>query len=195
MGRLSHWRKMGSVDDLRKRLIHAFRWIDPGPESTHLVSDMSGWWRDPDILAALGPALADLHRPSRPTVVISPEVTGYLLGPLVAASLGVGFAAGHKEGADRQIAEPMAWARTALDYRGRSLGLGVRSRLIGPADRVLVVDDWVTTGAQVSALYEVTRALGAEPVGCAAVVADCGAGLASDLAVRSLLTSDDLAPD
>jgi adenine phosphoribosyltransferase len=183
------------VDDLRKRLIHAFRWIDPGPESTHLVSDMSAWWRDPEILAALGPALANLYRSSRPTVVVSPEVTGYLLGPLVATALGVGFAAGHKEGADRQIAEPVTWAQAALDYRGRNLGLGIRSRLISPADRVLVVDDWVTTGAQVRALYEVTQTLGAVPVGCAAVVADCGSGVAADLRIRSLLTSDDLAPD
>jgi adenine phosphoribosyltransferase len=182
------------VADLAKRLIHSFRWIDPGPESTHLVSDMSGWWRDPEILAGLGPALADLFRADRPTVVVSPEVTGYLLGPLVAVSLGVGFAAGHKEGADRQIAEPVTWARTPLDYRGRSLSPGVRTRLIGPADRVLVVDDWVTTGAQVSALYEVARSLGAEVVGCAAVVADCGREIVDKLGVRSLLTSDDLAP-
>ncbi|GAA4453016.1 phosphoribosyltransferase family protein [Phytohabitans houttuyneae] len=181
--------------DLAKRLVHSFRWIDPGPESTHLVSDMSGWWRDPEILAALGPALADLYRPSRPTLVVSPEVTGYLLGPLVAAALGVGFAAGHKEGADRQIAEPVTWAQTPLDYRGRSLSLGVRSRLIGPADRVLVVDDWVTTGAQVSALYEVARTLGAEVVGCAAVVADCSPAVTATLGIRSLLTSDDLAPN
>jgi adenine phosphoribosyltransferase len=182
------------VDDLRKRLIHAFRWIDPGPESSHLVSDMSGWWRDAEILAALGPALADLYRSSRPTVVVSPEVTGYLLGPLVATALGVGFTAGHKEGADRQIAEPVTWARTAPDYRERTLGLGVRSRLIGPADRVLVVDDWVTTGAQVRALYEVARTLGAEPVGCAALVADCNAAVTARLGIRSLLTSTDLVP-
>jgi adenine phosphoribosyltransferase len=192
---LSYWRKMGPVDDLRKRLVHAFRWIDPGPESTHLVSDMSGWWRDPEILSALGPALADLFRTDRPTVVVSPEVTGYLLGPLVATALGTGFAAGHKEGADRQIAEPVTWARTATDYRGRTLGLGVRSRLIGPADRVLVVDDWVTTGAQVSALYEVIRTLGAVRVGCAAVVADCDGRVSGELGIRSLLTSNDLTPD
>lgn len=175
-------------------MVHAFRWIDPGPESTHLVSDMSGWWRDPEIISELGPALAGLYRSSRPTVVVSPEVTGYLLGPLAATALGVGFVAGHKEGADRQIAEPMTWARAPLDYRGRSLSLGVRSRLIGPADRVLVVDDWVTTGAQVRALYEVARTLGAVAVGCAAVVADCDGGVAADLGIRSLLTSDDLTP-
>lgn len=181
--------------DLVKRLVQTFRWIDPGPDSTHLVSDMSGWWRDAEILAALGPALADLFRQSRPTVVVSPEVTGYLLGPLTAAALGVGFAAGHKEGADRQIAEPVTWARTAPDYRERTLGLGVRSRLVGPADRVLVVDDWVTTGAQVRALYEVVHELGATSIGCAAVVADCGPRVAAELRIKSLLTSEALTPD
>ncbi|GFJ90490.1 phosphoribosyltransferase family protein [Phytohabitans rumicis] len=160
-------------DALTKRLVDAFRWIDPGPESTHLVSDMSGWWRDPEILDGLGPALADLFRTDRPTVVIAPEVTGYLVGPLVATALGAGFVPGLKEGADRQIAEPVTWARTEPDYRGRTLALGVRSRHITPADRVLVVDDWVSTGAQVGALYQVIRALGATVVGCAAVVADC----------------------
>jgi adenine phosphoribosyltransferase len=176
-------------------LIQTFRWIDPGPDSTHLVSDMSGWWRDPEILARLGPALADLFRADSPTVVVSPEVTGYLLGPLVATALGVGFVPAHKAGADRQIAEPVTWARASLDYRGRSLSLGVRSRHVGPADRVLVVDDWVTTGAQVRALYEVVGALGGVVVGCAAVVADCGDEVAAELAVRSLLTSNALTPD
>jgi adenine phosphoribosyltransferase len=184
----------GPVGDLVKSLIHAFRWIDPGPDSIHLVSDMSGWWRDPEIIATLGPALADLFRADHPTVVVSPEVTGYLLGPLVAAALGVGFVAAHKAGADRQIAEPVTWARTSLDYRGRSLSLGLRSRHVGPGDRVLVVDDWVTTGAQVRALYEVIGARGGVVVGCAAVVADCGDELAAELRIRSLLTSDALAP-
>ncbi|MEJ3743439.1 phosphoribosyltransferase family protein [Actinomycetes bacterium KLBMP 9797] len=182
------------MPELRKRLIHAFRWIDLGPGSTHMVSDASGWWRDPFILAGLGPALADLFRPERPTVVVAPEVTGYLLGPLVATALGVGFVGAVKEGADRQIAEPMTWARTSDDYRGRALGLGVRSRHIGPGDRVLVVDDWVSTGAQVRALYDVVRQLRATPVGCAAIVAEPPA-LASDLAdlpVRALLTPDSL---
>jgi adenine phosphoribosyltransferase len=185
---------MGHVHDLTKLLVQSFRWIDPGPESTHLVSDMSDWWRDPEILAGLGPALADLFHTERPTLVTSPEVTGYLLGPLVAAALGTGFVPGLKEGGDRQIAEPVTWARTDPDYRGRTLALGVRSRHITPGDRVLVVDDWVSTGAQVGALYQVVRTLGAAVVGCAAVVADCGPEVAEQLSIRSLLTSDALDP-
>lgn len=41
---------------LSRRLVELFEWIDPGPGSTHLVSDISGWWRDPDVLAQVGPA-------------------------------------------------------------------------------------------------------------------------------------------
>lgn len=180
--------------ELRKRLVESFRWLDPGPHSSHLVSDISGWWRDPFILASLGPALAGLHPAHRPTVVVSPEVTGLLLGPLVAAALGIGFVPAHKDAVGRGIAEPTTWARTAPDYRGRSLALGVRDRHVAPGDRVLVVDDWVATGAQVRALYEIVGALGARPIGCAAIVADCPPAVVDELRLRSLLRSADLNP-
>lgn len=186
-------------DELRARLIDTFRWVDPGPQSTHLVSDVSGWWRDPLVLAGLGPALASLYTAQRPTVVIAPEVTGLLLGPLVATALGVGFLpaykhAGETDGGGRRIAEPMTWARTGADYRGRSLALGVRDRHLHPGDRVLLVDDWVATGAQLRALHHVVAARGAVVVGTAAIVADCPPALSAELGLRSLLRGADLAP-
>jgi adenine phosphoribosyltransferase len=180
--------------DVRERLADAFRWIDPGPDATHLVSDASGWWRDPDVLAALGPALAAPFRAERPTVVVSPEVTGLLIGPLVAVTLGVGFVPAYKSPQDRLIAEPTTWAETAPDYRGRTLTLGVRDRHLRPGDRALVVDDWVATGAQLHALYQVIAARGAEPVGAAVVVVNCPPELARELRVRALLTAHDIRP-
>ena len=180
-------------DELRKLLVEHFRWVDPGPAASHLVSDVSGWWREPEILARLGPALADLFRADRPTVVVSPEMTGLMLGPLVATALGVGFVPAYKERPDsRLIAEPTTWATTAPDYRGRALTLGVRDRHLRTGDRVLVVDDWVATGAQLRALYQVVAARSATPVGTAAVIADCPAELAAELRVRALLTGAEL---
>ncbi|MDG4834579.1 phosphoribosyltransferase family protein [Solwaraspora sp. WMMD1047] len=172
---------------LTERLIATFRWIDPGPQAGHLVSDVSGWWRDATILAGVGAALADPFRAERPTVVVAPEVTGLLLGPLVAVALGVGFLPAYKGGSDRAIPEPTTWARTGPDHRGRALTLGVRDRHLGKGDRVLVVDDWVSTGAQARALREVIRARGARPVGTAAVVADCPPEVARELGLRALL--------
>jgi adenine phosphoribosyltransferase len=180
--------------DLSGRLAAAFRWLDPGPHSAHLVSDVTGWWRDGELLAAVGPALADFARPARPTVVVSPEVSGFLIGPLAALSLGVGFAPAVKEGGDRRIVDPVTWADAPVDYRGRRLRLGVRTHQLRPGDRVLIVDDWVATGAQLQALHAVVAALGAEVVACAAIVSTCPPSVVEAYGLRSLLTAADLQP-
>lgn len=175
--------------DLRERLIAAFRWTDPGATSEILVSDRSGWWRDPRILDGLGPALAGLFAADRPTVVVSPEVTGFLVGPLVARALGVGFVEAYRERATRgPIAEPMTWVDVPADHRGEPQRLGVRSALIRRDDRVLVVDDWAATGAQARALYQVVSELGATPLGTAVIVNECP----RDPSIRGLLKGEDL---
>lgn len=172
---------------LSERLVELFHWVDPGPESDHLVSDISGWWRDPEVLAALGPALVAPFRPARPTAVLAPAVTGLLLGPLAATALGVGFVPAYKAGDGRLPAGPVTWAQSPPDFRGRRVTLGVRDRHLDSGDRVLVVDDWVATGAQLRALYEICAARGAEVVGTAAVVADCPPEVATELRVHGLI--------
>ncbi|MFG2106147.1 phosphoribosyltransferase [Micromonospora chersina] len=181
---------MGGV--LSRRLVELFRWVDPGPGSSHLVSDLSGWWRDPEVLAGVGPALAGLFPAARPTVVIAPEVTGLLLGPLVAVAAGAGFLPAYKDGGERRRVGPMRWAETPPDYRGRQLRVGVDARRLGPGDRVLLADDWVATGAQLDALHRLVRDSGAEFVGTAALVATCPAPVAERLRLRALLTGEQL---
>ncbi|MEU7994613.1 phosphoribosyltransferase family protein [Micromonospora sp. NPDC049060] len=178
--------------ELSGRLAALVRWIDPGPGATHLVSDVSGWWRDPEVLARLGPALVEPFRAARPTVVVSPAVTGYLLGPLAATALGVGFVPAHKPGDGRLPAGALTWAQSPPDFRGRRVDLAVRDHGLRRGDRVLVVDDWVATGAQVRALYEICAARGAEPVGTATVVLDCPPAIATELRVRGLVDGADL---
>ncbi|MEU6203005.1 phosphoribosyltransferase [Micromonospora musae] len=178
--------------ELRERLIELFRWIDPGPGSTHLVSDVSGWWRDPEVLAGIGPALVAPFRAARPTVVLAPAVTGLLVGPLAATALGVGFVPAHKPGDGRLPAGALTWAQSPPDFRGRRVDLAVRERHLDPGDRVLVVDDWVATGAQVRALYDICAARGAEPIGTAAVAVDCTPETAAELRVRGLVTGAEL---
>jgi adenine phosphoribosyltransferase len=177
---------------LRARLIDTFRWLDPGPHSTHLVSDVSGWWRDPRILAGLGAALAGLHRTDRPTVVVAPEVTGFLLGPLVAAALGVGFVEAYKGSRRRSVPDRLLWAATTPDHRGEVLRLGVRAARLAPDDRALIVDDWADTGAQVRALRDVLDAAGVPVIGAAVIVDGCPAAVGAALGVRGLLRAADL---
>ncbi|GLW33998.1 phosphoribosyltransferase [Actinoplanes regularis] len=179
------------TDDLRDRLRGAFRWTDPGPPADYLVSDRSGWWRDATILNDLGPALAGLFQADRPTVVVAPEVTGFLLGPLVARALGVGFVEAYRAGARRAIAEPMIWAAVPADHRGDVQHLGVRRALLADDDRVLVVDDWASTGAQARGLRNL---VGDRYVGTAVILAECPPAVASELNIRSLLAAADVEP-
>ncbi|MBO4205865.1 phosphoribosyltransferase [Micromonospora echinofusca] len=179
---------------LSRRLAESFTWVDPGPHSSHLVSDTSGWWRDPDILAGIGPALVAPFRSTPPTVVIAPAVTGLLLGPLAAAALGVGFAVAHKP-AERRLPGAVTWADSPPDYRGRQVRLGILDRHLGPGDRVLAVDDWVASGAQLRAVRDICVVRGAHWVGSAALVADCPPEQARDLGLHALLRAGDLHPD
>ncbi|MET8152868.1 phosphoribosyltransferase family protein [Actinoplanes sp. NPDC049668] len=180
------------ASELRGRLRAGFRWTDPGADTDLLVSDRSGWWRDPLVLDELGPGLAELFSDAEPTVVVSPEVTGFLVGPLVARALGVGFVEAYRAGARRPIAEPMAWAAVPADHRGDQQHLGLRSRLIGLDDRVLVVDDWAATGAQARGLYTLVESLGAKAVGAAVIVDECDPAVSAELRIRGLLTGADL---
>jgi adenine phosphoribosyltransferase len=177
---------------LATRLVDAFRWVDVGPDSTHVVSDISGWWREPSVLTAIGPALAGLFRDDRPTVVISPEKVGFIVGPLVASALGVGFVEAYKSTRTRQIADRLVWRSTGPDYRGRELSLGIRARHVGAADRVLLVDDWADTGAQLFALRQLVLDVGASYVGAAVVVSGCPGPVCQKLRLRSLLRGTDL---
>jgi adenine phosphoribosyltransferase len=180
------------ASDLRDRLRNGFRWTDPGGGSEFVVSDRSGWWHDASVIHDIGPALGGLFTDRSPTVVIAPEVTGFLIGPLVARTLGVGFVEVYRAGARRPIAEPMIWAEVPADHRGDRQHLGVRRRLLTPADRVLVVDDWAATGSQARALHELIRSAGATPIGTAVIVDECPPAVSAELTIRGLLTGDDL---
>lgn len=183
---------MGGVDSpLTERLVAAFRWVDPGAQITHEVSDTSGWWREASLLASLGPALVGRFPDTAPTVVVAPETGGFLLGPLVAQALGTGFVAAYKDGRGR-VGDRMLRQTAPADYRGRTVELSIRAGSLSPTDRVLVVDDWTATGAQLRALRALVGDAGAEYVGAAVIVDGCQPSVAAELGVRSLLHRQDL---
>ena len=108
------------------------------------------------LAAALGPALASLS----PSIVLSPALGGIVIGHEVARVLGV-----------RAIFAERQDGRLTL-RRGFSLG---------PDDRVLVVEDVVTTGGSTRETADVAREAGATVVGAASIVDRSGG--ASDLGV------------
>jgi orotate phosphoribosyltransferase len=99
--------------------------------------------------SALGSALANLVRQQRATVVLSPALGGIVIGHEVGRALGVRAIFAERQDGTLQL------------RRGFTLDV---------SDRVLVVEDVVTTGGSTRETLDVARAAGATAVGAAAIV-------------------------
>lgn len=118
----------------------------------------------PQDAEALGRAIAERTRDLRPTVVLSPALGGVVIGQEVGRALGV-----RAIFAERQDG--------ALTLR--------RGFMLGEADRVLVVEDVLTTGGSTRETVQVARASGGQVVGAASIVDRSGPAVAraADLGV------------
>jgi orotate phosphoribosyltransferase len=123
----------------------------------------------PDQAEALGQALAERFRDADPTAVLSPALGGVVIGHEVARALGV----------NGIFAERLDGALTLR--RGFSLS---------ESDRVLVVEDVVTTGGSTRETVAVARAAGAQVIGAGAVVDRSGGAAELGVVFHPLATVD-----
>jgi orotate phosphoribosyltransferase len=110
----------------------------------------------PEHAGALGQAIAARARELRPTVVLSPALGGVIIGQEVGRALGI-----------RAI---------FAERQDGSLTLR-RGFIISESDRVLVIEDVLTTGGSTRETMQVAKAAGGQVVGAAAIV-DRSAGAA-----------------
>jgi orotate phosphoribosyltransferase len=115
---------------------------------------------------ALGRAIADRVRDLRPTVVLSPALGGVVIGQEVGRALGV-----------RAIFAERQEGKLAL-RRGFTLAAN---------DRVLVVEDVMTTGGSTRETIEVAKAAGGQVIGTASIVDRSGGTIRFDVPFSSLL--------
>ncbi|MFC1440011.1 adenine phosphoribosyltransferase [Streptacidiphilus sp. N1-10] len=149
---------------------------------------MSAWWADPQILALLGPALADLHVLPSSSLVISPSATGFLLGPLTAIPLNAGFVEMRRDAANEKTNEDAFLLRsTPPDYLSRTITWQVRRRALRPGVPVLFVDDWVETAATARTARRLVVDSGAVWAGAAAIVDATSGQTRHELRLRTLL--------
>ncbi|URN11903.1 hypothetical protein LUW77_09160 [Streptomyces radiopugnans] len=175
--------------DLRHRLREAFAWR--GEEGR---ADVSQWWADASIMGELGPALADLcSSRGRITTVLAPEATGFLLGPLVAVSLGAGFVEMRRGLSEAELGDQVLLRSTPPDYLSRTVEWGIRRRRLCSAHRVLFVDDWADTSATARTARRLVEDSGATWVGAVVLVDGTAPSTRRDLGLRGLLRERELA--
>jgi adenine phosphoribosyltransferase len=149
-----------SIDRVRSLFVETFLWTDGH-------ADFSRVFRSSELIATLGPALVSPFRDSHITAVVGAEARGFIVGALCANALGVGFVLARKPGSIHP--GDNATATSDPDWRGRQITFEV-SRILGPGDRVLVVDDWIETGSQADAVRRAINICGAVMVGMSVLV-------------------------
>jgi orotate phosphoribosyltransferase len=120
----------------------------------------------PEHAAMLGAAIAELARSLRPSAVLSPALGGIVIGHEVARALG---------------------ARALFAERADGVLSLRRGFSLGDAERVLVVEDVVTTGGSTRETMQVARAAGATVMGAGAIVDRSGGTSALDVPLHALL--------
>jgi orotate phosphoribosyltransferase len=120
----------------------------------------------PEFAEAIGRALAERTQHLQPTVVLSPALGGIVIGQEVGRALGV---------------------RAIFVERQDGAMTLRRGFALAPSDRVLVVEDVLTTGGSTRETAAVAEAIGAHVVGAASIV-DRGADSAKlGLPLQSLV--------
>ena len=121
----------------------------------------------PDDAEACGQAIADVVRSYTPSAVLSPALGGIVIGQEVGRAL-----------------------RTRALFAERQEGTLTLRRgfTISPGERILVVEDVVTTGGSTRETIEVARAAGAVVVGAAAIIDRSGGNQGLDVPFHALAT-------
>ncbi|MFJ2899771.1 phosphoribosyltransferase family protein [Streptomyces sp. NPDC087218] len=167
----------------RGPVLERFRWI-----GGH--ADVWQIFRDPKALAAVVRELAGPFREDGVTAVCGIESRGFLLGAAVAVELGVGFVAVRK--GEGIFPGKKVTSRSDPDYRGTRQELRLQQTAVGPEDRVLLVDDWIETGSQASAVRSMVEECGGRWVGCSVIVDQTAPARRAALGVRSIVTATEL---
>jgi adenine phosphoribosyltransferase len=135
----------------------------PGPRY-----DVTPLFADGEALAALVSDICAYFPSDSFDVAAGIDALGFVLGAALAARCEKGFIAIRKGGK-----LPVATkSRQLVDYSGHEKSLEIRTDAIKPGSRVLLVDEWVETGAQVSAAIDLIESQGGVVAGIATINID-----------------------
>ena len=152
--------------------------------------DVAGLLRDPYILQRLGAAMANSFHSKGITKVIAPEARGPVLGALVAKYLRAGLVLVRKDGRNHPGAD--ATITSEHTWTGERIGFLTRSFDLDESDRILVVDDWATTGNTIRVAKKFINENEATYIGSSVIVNKSTPEILEELNIAWLVNFDDL---
>lgn len=153
------------MSELSRRLAASIRDVPDFPRPGILFKDITPVLLDVELFRAVTEGLAAPWREERISHVLALESRGFLFGGPVALALDAALVPARKPNKlpYERVSEP-------YDLEYGSDALEVHRDAFGPEARVLIVDDLLATGGTAAAAVRLSRRLGAEVVGVAAVV-------------------------
>ncbi len=125
---------------------------------------------DPALMEAAGEAIAAHFAGSRPTRILTAEVSGIIPAVMAGRALGnvpVVYARKHKPITMR---EPVYVDAAPSHTKGGEVLLMVSPEFLSAGDRVLIVDDFLATGQTILGLARLTQVAGGALVGIGALI-------------------------
>jgi adenine phosphoribosyltransferase len=150
--------------------------------------DVTPLFADYAAFTALVDDLAALVEPLAFDVVAGIDALGFILGAALALYAHVGFVPIRKGGKLPVAVD----AAECVDYTGQRKTLELRRDALRPGTRVLLVDEWIETGAQVKAAIQLVEGQGGVIAGIASLHMDDNAATKP---LRARYTCVQAAPD
>ncbi|MBK7215658.1 MAG: xanthine phosphoribosyltransferase [Candidatus Promineofilum sp.] len=125
---------------------------------------------DPALMEAAGEAIAARFADSRPTRILTAEVSGIIPAVMAGRALGNVPAVYARKHKPITMREPVFVDSAPSHTKGGEVLLMVSPEFLSAGDRVLIVDDFLASGRTIDALARIVAAAGATLVGIATVV-------------------------
>ena len=124
---------------------------------------------DPALMDACGRELARYFAPCRPTKVLTAEISG--IAPAVATGLHLSIPVVYaRKTKPITMPDQVFLTLSPSHTKGRVTELIVSPEYLGPVERVLVIDDFLASGATILGLVRLARAAGASLAGVGALI-------------------------
>ena len=135
------------------------------PKPGIIFKDITPLLADAAAMASVTQALAEPYRNAGITRIAGIESRGFIFGSLLAAELGCGFVPLRKPG-------KLPWRCRRRDYTLEygTASLEIHEDAVGPADRVVIVDDLLATGGTMAAAATLVAEGGAQVLGLSCVI-------------------------
>jgi xanthine phosphoribosyltransferase len=124
---------------------------------------------DPVLTMQIGQAFAELFRDERVSKVLTIEASGIHFAMATAFALGVPFVYAKKKKAVT-LTEEVYSVPVHSFTRGETYQVSVSKQYLSPEDRILIVDDFLATGAALVGLTKLVKQAGAHLIGVGAVI-------------------------